>query len=264
MFRLVLDVVLALLVTGPGVAPAQEVDIAGQVTSLRSGEVRLTFAAREGVCGDGESHISLDGSRRHVMGTYRDDHDLRDCEEGPVRVSLKVQDGEVVKIRTRVGGSWKLAREGTLDLGEVPPRLAVDYLLTLVADSSHRVAEDAIFPAYLARDVVLWPELLNIARGSERPGGVREAAIFWLSQIAGEKVTAGLETIVDDDDEELELREHAIFALTQRGDEVCVPALTKVVRTSKHPQLRETALFWLAQSEDPRVLDLFEEILLAD
>jgi hypothetical protein len=40
-----------------------------------------------------------------------------------------------------------------------------------------------------------------------------------------------------------------------------VPALIRVARTNKDPELRKTALFWLGQSEDPRALDLFEEIL---
>jgi hypothetical protein len=40
-----------------------------------------------------------------------------------------------------------------------------------------------------------------------------------------------------------------------------VPALIRIARTNPHPELRRTALFWLGQSEDPRALTLFEEIL---
>lgn len=40
-----------------------------------------------------------------------------------------------------------------------------------------------------------------------------------------------------------------------------MPALINVVRTSKDPQLRKNALFWLANSKDPRALDLIEELL---
>jgi hypothetical protein len=35
----------------------------------------------------------------------------------------------------------------------------------------------------------------------------------------------------------------------------------KGVRTSKDPELRRKALFWLGQSDDPRALDLIEELL---
>lgn len=40
-----------------------------------------------------------------------------------------------------------------------------------------------------------------------------------------------------------------------------VPALIHVARTSPQAELRKSALFWLGQSDDPRALALFEEIL---
>jgi hypothetical protein len=40
-----------------------------------------------------------------------------------------------------------------------------------------------------------------------------------------------------------------------------VPALIRVARTSPNGELRKSALFWLGQSEDPRALGLFEELL---
>ena len=52
-----------------------------------------------------------------------------------------------------------------------------------------------------------------------------------------------------------------MFALSQRPAEEGVPALIRIARTHRHPELRKQALFWLGQSEDPRALSLFEEIL---
>ena len=40
-----------------------------------------------------------------------------------------------------------------------------------------------------------------------------------------------------------------------------IPALMNVVRTSRDPELRKKALFWLGQSNDPRALELIEELL---
>jgi hypothetical protein len=37
--------------------------------------------------------------------------------------------------------------------------------------------------------------------------------------------------------------------------------LIRIARASPDPELRKTALFWLGQTEDPRALALFEEIL---
>ena len=52
-----------------------------------------------------------------------------------------------------------------------------------------------------------------------------------------------------------------MFALSQRPADEGVPALIRVVRSSREPEIVRTALFWLGQSEDPRALTLFEEIL---
>jgi len=264
MFRQVFEVVLLLLVAMPLETSARDVDLADQVTRFQDSEVWIAYAAGDGVCGDGQTYISTDGGSRHFHGCWSSELDPDDCVAGPVRVALKVRDGEVVKVATFVGGDWGSPGLDTLDLGEIPAQAAADYLLSLASRGSRQVAEQAILPATLARDVVVWPQLLELARDNSRPRNVREASLFWLSQIAGEKVTQNLEQMVEDDDEDLELRKHAIFALTQRGDEVCVPVLSRIVLTSQHPQLRESALFWLAQSEDPRVLELFERILLED
>ena len=57
------------------------------------------------------------------------------------------------------------------------------------------------------------------------------------------------------------MRKQAIFALSQRSTDEAVPALMRIARTNGDPELRRTALFWLGQSEDPRAVTLFEEML---
>jgi HEAT repeat protein len=85
--------------------------------------------------------------------------------------------------------------------------------------------------------------------------------VFWLGQAAGDAVTAELGALVVDGGVDREVREHAVFALSQRPKDEGVPALIKVARTNKDPEIRKKALFWLGQSHDPRALDLFEELL---
>ena len=41
-----------------------------------------------------------------------------------------------------------------------------------------------------------------------------------------------------------------------------VPILMDVATTAEDANTRRSAMFWLAQAEDPRVLDFFEEVLL--
>jgi len=40
-----------------------------------------------------------------------------------------------------------------------------------------------------------------------------------------------------------------------------VPALIRIAKENKDPDLRRKAIFWLGQSDDPRALALFEELL---
>jgi HEAT repeat protein len=134
----------------------------------------------------------------------------------------------------------------------------------MAIDARPAVFEEALFAATLAREAVIWPDLLNIAQNQEVDSDLRQQAVFWLGQLAGDKATEGLVNILEDDDEDLEVREHAIFALSHRDPHGCIPHLSRIACTSKHPQLREQALFWLAKIDDPRVLALFEKILLAE
>jgi HEAT repeat protein len=49
--------------------------------------------------------------------------------------------------------------------------------------------------------------------------------------------------------------------MSQLPHEDGVPALIRVARGNKSPAVRKSALFWLGQTNDPRAIALFEEIL---
>jgi HEAT repeats len=228
-------------------------DLPGRVAAVGTGTVRLSFAARPGVCGGSGGSVRIIDNR--------DDADewVSDCESGPVRVALTVRDRRVTGVRTHVGGRWR-AGTGVTDLGNVRPQEAAGFLLGL-AEQGGPAAEDAILPAALADSVVIWPRLLRLARTPSVPTDVRRDAVFWLGQAAEAAVVPALDSIVADPRGEREIRKHAVFALSQRPPDESVPALIHVARTHPDPELRRTALFWLAQSEDPRALAVFEEIL---
>jgi hypothetical protein len=258
------------LVAGP--AAAQR--LGARVAAAPDGIVRLSFAARPGVCGDGHNVISLEcaggkcgrGRGAHTItfdwGVHGDEVEY-DCEPGPVRVSLTIRSGRVQSLRTYVGGRWVTApREAAVtDLGAAPAREAVDFLLELATREDTRAGEEAILPATLADSVTVWPILLKLARDERAPGGTRRQAVFWLGQAAGDAATHGLTDLVDDADVDREVKEQAVFALSQQPREAGVPALIRIARTHPEPGVRRKALFWLGQSGDPRALALFEELL---
>lgn len=244
--------VVASLLLAAGSAGAQQ-EVGARVAAVRDGTVHLSFAARPGVCGNGRN-IQSGGSRGE-----RDQEWEHECEPGPVRVSLGVKEGAVTSVRAYVGGRWRAGGTAT-DLGTVSAPAAARYLLQLAERGQGRVARDAILPATLADSVTVWPDLLRLARDDARPRDVRKQAVFWVGQAAESAATAGLDELATSDADR-EVQESAVFALSQRPRHEGVPVLIRIARTSRDPQLRKQALFWLGQSDDPRALALFEELL---
>ncbi len=217
-------VVLAALAGVAVVATAQS--IASRVARVSNGTIRMTFAARPGICGSGNSIPHVGGRGTTTWGDNRS----RDVE-------------------------W----ESDCSLG--PAREAADYLLSVAQTEKGSMGEKAIFPATIADSANIWPTLIKIARNAELPRHTRTQSVFWLGQAAGDAATTNLNSLVLDNSVDREVREQAVFALSQRPRDEGVPALIAVARTNKDPEIRRKALFWLGQSNDPRALDLFEEIL---
>jgi HEAT repeat protein len=233
-----------------------------RVAQAPDGQVRMTYAAREGVVGNGRNIISwdCDGANcrsQHMQGNYNDADDRRGlsaCDTGPVRVTLWVRGGAVQSLRVAVGGTFRAGAGTATDLGTVPAAEAARYLLTL--DVRH-----AVFAAAIADSATIWPDLLRMAKDTRRPRETRKQAVFWLGQAAEEAATRGLEDLIDSDMPDRDVQESAVFAISQRPREEGVPTLIRVAKTHRDPEIRRKAIFWLGQSEDPRALALFEELL---
>lgn len=258
---------LVVLAVALGTAPLAAQSLATRVAHAPDGVVHVTYAARDGVCGNGAGTISfdcVDGTcgRRHITTTSDWDDDAPcPCEAGPVRLALELTGGRVTRLRAYVGGHWKPAAAGVTDLGTVPATEAARFLLDLARTNMSRVGEEAIFPATLADSVTVWPDLLKLARDANVSSHTRNQAVFWLSQAAGEAAVKDLADLVGDDTVDRDVREHAVFALSQEPRDVGVPALIQIARSNKDREVRRKALFWLGQTNDPRALALFEEIL---
>jgi hypothetical protein len=253
----------ALLLMATGALAAQSLE--RRVANAPDGVVRFSYAAKEGVYGNGRNMISWDchnGHCQNQVNGYRDD-DRDDwstpCDSGPVRIALTKRGSSITELRVYVGGQWHSTN--ATDLGTVGTRDATSYLLSLARADNSPAAKKAIFPAMLADSVTLWPELLTIAKDANISRKVRSGAVFWLGQAAGDAATKGLTDLVDDRGADREVRETAVFALSQRPKDEGVPVLIRIARQNPDPELRRKAIFWLGQSDDPRALALFEELL---
>jgi hypothetical protein len=247
--------------------PAQS--IARRVAQVKDGTVRMSYAARSDVCGNGAGNISTGNGRSRnytsngssTITTSRHNEWEDDCEAGPVRVAIDIAGGKPIALRAYVGGRWRPGTDIT-DLGIVPAKDAVDYLLDDLARADGKVAGEAIFPATIADSVTAWPRLLSLAKDESRTKSVRTQAVFWVSQAAGEKATAGLVDVVGDAAADQDVRLQAVFALSQRPKDEGIPALLDVAKGSKDPKIRKRAIFWLGQSGDPRAVAYFESVLV--
>lgn len=244
-------VALILTAAVPSDLAAQQT-LAERVAAIGTGTVRLSYEAKEGVCGNGQGgNISI---RRNDERSREWEND---CEPGPVRLSLDVRDRRVSRVRAYVGGRWR--GEADRDLGEVSAAEASAFLMQLAATADERAAKDAIFPALMADAPAPTRELLAIAKDHTRPREVRTSATFWIAQSAGDRVTEGLQELTNDPDKQV--RESAVFSLSQRPNDESVPALIRLARTHRDPSIRRNAVFWLGQKRDPRALAYFEEVL---
>jgi len=246
----------ALVVATPDEGAAQE--LARRVTAVEAGWATFSYPARADVeiCDHG---VTIGGRRIQWRGRLRDE--ARRCVTGTVSVEVRVAEGVVRDVD--VLELDEVVEVGALDLGAVGARDAADYFLSLArTGGTEDAAEDAVFAAMIADVEDVWRDLFDVARDPSIPQDVRGSSLFWLGQEAGDAVTTGIAAIAADEREEQEVREAAIFALSQRPGEVGVTPLMELARTAREAETRRAAMFWLAQSEDPRVLAFFEEVLL--
>ncbi|HVF40119.1 MAG TPA: HEAT repeat domain-containing protein [Gemmatimonadaceae bacterium] len=232
----------------PGRAQAQ--GIARRVSSAPDGKVRFTFASRPDLCGHGSS-ISRSGDRNTTMNwsseRSEDVEYENECSEGPVRVVGEVRRGEITKLRTYVGGRWRTS-SGVTDLGTVSTKDATDFLLGVASTATGKVAGEAIFPTTLADSVVIAPGIFRIARNTSRPEEVREQAIFWLSQVPDDNAVDMLSEILRGRDSQ-GVKDKAIFALSQHRSGKGAAILRDFVsRENESSHLRSQAVFWLGQT----------------
>lgn len=236
-------------------------------------DVTFQVPALPDVCGYGDAIIRFrDGhARGYTVMWHRGDRDDLDgldretlrarCERGPVQVTLE-RDGRTVRqVRARVAAN---PPAGTTSIGATSTAEAADYLIGTVARNAPRRVAGQAMALFTITDGESWQPLLTLARDRAVDDDVRKQAVFWLGQAASRRAVGGLENILADDDQELEIRKAAVFALSQHRSEAGVDVLMDLAQTAKEPEIRRNALFWLGQKadDDPRVLALFERILL--
>jgi hypothetical protein len=215
------------------------------------------FAAREGVCGNGKTYFRTDEDGWN--GTFYSNDGMRNdpCVNGPVRVVITRAGKDVVRVETYVGPIPADAPPAQ-ELGVVPVKEAVAYLLGVAATTDGRPARDALTPAMLADSSVVTPALLQIARDQSRSRDIRRGAITWLSRRRDEKggvgaaeIAKALDQLVRDRTESETIRTQALGTISRFDRGEGVPALMGFAGDADKWLARQ-AFQTLSRSGDPR------------
>ena len=126
-------------------------------------------------------------------------------------------------------------------------------------DPSDKVREQAVFGMSVSKVPAALDSMIATAK-NDRSTKVRGQALFWLGQRAGKRAMETITAAIENDPE-TEIKKKAVFALSQLPKDEGVPMLIQVARSNKNPAVRKQAMFWLGQSNDPRALAFFEEVL---
>ena len=102
--------------------------------------------------------------------------------------------------------------------------------------------------------------LFDVARNGEN-SELRQQAIHWLGQKAGERSLAALRDMVNSSDADTDVQLQVVHAISQRPAGEAVPLLIQLARTHLNPEVRRMAIHRLSQSGDPRALEFIREVL---
>jgi HEAT repeat protein len=143
---------------------------------------------------------------------------------------------------------------GQNDDGETGP-----YLRELYATlQDEELREQVLFAISQSNDPATGKWLIDIARDQSQPIELRKNALFWAGQ-SGVGI-ADLLTLWDAG-LDLEMKEQLVFVYSQSEEPEALDKLFEIARTETNQELRENAIFWLGQSDDPRVTSFLEELI---
>lgn len=233
--------------------------LAQRVAAVDDGTVRIAYELKPGVEVCDRSIRSGDD---RMVWTDGGRYDPGACVTDVVQVDVEVRDGLVRGVEV-VRPSEAPPADLRGPVARISPDEAVVFLLGLArSGATPGAAEDAVFPATIADADETWRDLISLAQDQEIHRSVRKTALFWVGQEAANAATEELSGVALADDEEQEVRDAAIFALSQRPENQAIASLIEIARSAEQAASRKSAMFWLAQSEDDRVVDFFEEVLL--
>ena len=97
----------------------------------------------------------------------------------------------------------------------------------------------------------------------EKDTELREDAVFWLSQQGDDSVLDFLVDLAENDKTE-DVREQAVFAISQIETEKAADALIDLAKNSRDYEVSKKAIFWLGQIASKKALPYLEDVAYSD
>jgi HEAT repeat protein len=148
----------------------------------------------------------------------------------------------------------------SLTHGGDTPESEFEYLRNLFPRLENQELKEAIIQGMQEDEGAGGRWLIERVLDARESSKLRKAALFWAGQ---REATPTAELVrVYREAQSQDLREHAIFVLSQREDEPAIDELLRIARDDPNTDMRGKALFWLAQKDDPRVKKLIADLVL--
>jgi hypothetical protein len=240
----------ALVAFAPATLGAQS--LARRIDVIRDGTVRLTYASRPGLCGDGRETVRSGDNIVVLPSMFGRGHsDMEVCFTGPVRVAIGRSSGESVSFRVHVGGRWSGGDDVT-DLGTVSAPEAARYLLDEATRANGHNSVYALAGAVFADSIELTPDLARLARSADAKRELRERAVFWIGTYDDPTAQRTLRQFVADESLDEDVRGAAIIALGRDDISDDDVAWLRQQYPRLSPKLRDNVFLAVSRSDSPR------------
>jgi HEAT repeat protein len=191
------------------------------------------------------------------------EHDGRAVGDGAL-TAIAMQDtpaaDEAMESFTASDRPEKLRSQTAFWAGSARGKAGLELLTKMAkSDPDTKVREQVSFGLSVSNEPGSVDEMIRMAHEDDSPR-VRGQALFWLAQKASKRVADEIKGAIDNDPD-TDVKKRAVFALSQLPKDQGVPMLIQVAKTNKNYEVRKQAMFWLGQSNDPRALAFFEEVL---
>ena len=145
-------------------------------------------------------------------------------------------------------------------LGQEGTREDVEFLMDLYGDlEDSELKKKVIFSVSQASHSAGGEWLMELARDEDEAVEFRKNALFWAGQ-EGEVAASELRDLYEEA-RDFDLREHVIFVLSLHDGPDATTELIAIARSESDSELRDKALFWLGESNDPRAAGFLADLI---